>query len=539
MADKKDFLEQFSDSGKPASFQEEERIVLKKQRKPINKIVLIIVIAVLLLAVVLSYLFFFAPKIEMPNFVYQTKNDVVAWVKQQDIETTGVVFNEEYNFDYDEGTVLTQSVKEGSKVKQDVKLTFLLSKGADPNELVSVPDLKSMSKQDVKDWISENKLTKTKISTAYSDEVEEDEVIDYKFTGCDEDSFTRSSTLKINVSKGKAPAGKVSVDDFVNKPYSTVETWAKEKKVKLSKTEDYSDKVEKGSVISQSISSGKTMDEGDTLYVVVSKGKAIVMEDFSTYKDEEEIKKWATKNDVTVEIKKHYAGEDIGTVISQSPKAGASLTDKDHIEVIISLGTLKESVFFEKYPKGADKQDLKEWIAEINKSGLDFTIGHGVEEYSETVDKDNIISIEFDDDKQVVNYVRSKGKRLLIYNDNGKYGMWKNARFKHLIGDGTEVKKEWLDEKEIRDLCEYLGITYEIVYESSEDVAVGYAIKIDKLFNDDFTEFTETYVGQDEVVTIVICDYNSHNQNYDFSDLENSEPVDTATGSGTGTGTGS
>ena len=533
MADKKDFLDQFSNSGKPASFQEEERIVIKKERKPVNKVVLIIVITVLLLAAGLSYFVFLAPKIEMPNFVYQTKTDVVAWVKQQGIETTGIIFNEEYNFDYDEGVVLSQSVKEGSKVKQDVKLTFLLSKGADPDELISVPDIQSMSKQDIKDWISENKLTKTKISTSYSETVDEDEVIDFKFTGCDEDSFTRSSTLKINVSKGPAPAGKVTVNDFLNKPYSTVETWAKENKVELSKTEDYSDKVEKGLVVSQSISSGKAINEGETLYIVVSKGKAIVMEDFSTYKDEKEIENWGIKNGVTVNIKKHYAGEDIGTVISQTPKAGTNLSEGDYIEVIVSLGTLKESKFFEKYSEKADKQALKEWIAEINKHGLDFTIGHGVEEYSDTVAKDNIISIEFDDDKQVVNYVRSKGKYLLINDDNGSYGKWSNALFKELIKhaeDHNKIENDWLDEDDIKKLCDHLGITYEIVYDSSDDVAVGYAIKIDKLFNDSFTDFNERYIGQDEVVTIVICNNNSNNDRFDYPEYGEATPAETPAG---------
>lgn len=530
MADKKDFLDQFSNSGKPASFQEEERIVVKKDRKPVNKVVLIIVITVLLLAAGLSYFIFLAPKIEMPNFVYQTKTDVVAWVKQQGIETTGIIFNEEYNFDYDEGVVLSQSVKEGSKVKQDVKLTFLLSKGADPDELISVPDIQSMSKQDIKDWISENKLTKTKISTAYSETVEEDEVIDFKFTGCDEDSFTRSSTLKINVSKGPAPAGKVTVNDFLNKPYSTVETWAKENKVELSKTEDYSDKVEKGLVVSQSISSGKAINEGETLYIVVSKGKAIVMEDFSDYKDTKDITAWAAKNGVIAEIKDYYAGEDIGTVISQTPKVGTNLSEGDYIEVIVSLGTLKESKFFEKYGEKADKQALKEWIAEINKHGLDFTIGHGEEEYSDTVAKDNIISIEFDDDKQVVNYVRSKGKYLLINDDNGKY-KWSDAIFgcsENPDEDGEYViNTNCLDVNDIKELCKLCGITYEIVYESSNDVAVGYAIKIDKLFNDS-TDFNETYIGQDEVVTIVICDSNSSKK---FKYPPNSEvaPSDTPT----------
>ena len=178
MADNKDFLEQFSSKGKPDSFREEERVPVTKDRKPLNKKVLIVIILFLLALLAGLYFLFLAPKIEMPDFLGRTKNDVAAWVKQQEIEPSGIIFEEVYDFDTEEGTILSQSVEAGKKVKENVKLNFTVSLGADPDESIRVPDVGSMSKEEIQNWIAANKLQKTKISTSYNEEVEENQVID-------------------------------------------------------------------------------------------------------------------------------------------------------------------------------------------------------------------------------------------------------------------------------------------------------------------------------------------------------------------------
>ncbi|MBP5279708.1 MAG: hypothetical protein J6Z03_04415, partial [Erysipelotrichaceae bacterium] len=61
MPDNKDFLDQFSDAGKPASFKEEERVPVKKEKKPINTKALAITAGVLLVLAIASYFLFFAP----------------------------------------------------------------------------------------------------------------------------------------------------------------------------------------------------------------------------------------------------------------------------------------------------------------------------------------------------------------------------------------------------------------------------------------------------------------------------------------------
>ena len=306
----KDFLSQFSSDGKkPDSFKEEERVKVEKPKKEINPKGIIIAAVIVIAVGVLSYFLFFAPKIEMPDFVGQTKDDVASWVKQQGITTSGIVFKEEYNFDTDANVILDQDVKAGKKVKKDVKITFTISLGADPDEKVTIPDLKNMTKSEIESWISTNKLTKAKITTSYNDTYDKDAVISYEVKGVDEEDFTRSSTLNISISKGPQPAGTVTVTDFVGKTYEEIETWAKTNKVTLNKVEAYSDKVDSGKIISQSVKANDTMKTTDTLTVTVSKGKGIKVPDLTSM-SKEQVEKWADKNNVNLTTDEMYSDSD-------------------------------------------------------------------------------------------------------------------------------------------------------------------------------------------------------------------------------------
>ena len=86
-------------------------------------------------------------------------------------------------------------------------MTFTLSLGPDPDEAIAFPDIKNMTQSEITDWINENKLLKTKVTTQYSTTVESGAVISYDLKNADESSFTRGTTLNIICSKGAAPAG--------------------------------------------------------------------------------------------------------------------------------------------------------------------------------------------------------------------------------------------------------------------------------------------------------------------------------------------
>ena len=157
MAEKKDYLSQLAteiDGKKPESFKEEKLEKIERPRLQLNPKVVILIAG-------LAWFVLFRAKIEMPDFVGLTKAEVTAWIRQQGIKSSGVLMKEEYSFEFDENVILSQSVEPGKKVKEDAKLTFVVSLGADPDELVDFPeDVLSMTRQDINDWVDENKLEK-------------------------------------------------------------------------------------------------------------------------------------------------------------------------------------------------------------------------------------------------------------------------------------------------------------------------------------------------------------------------------------------
>ena len=236
--------------------------------------------------------------------------------------------------DYDADQIISQNKKEGSKIKKDSTLIFEVSKGADPDEKIDFPDIKSMTLDEINDWISKNKLSKVKVNTVYSDTVEKDQVISFDLKSVNENNFTRGTNLTISVSKGPQPAGEVTVDDFVKKEVSSAETWAKSKKVELEIVEVYHDTIATGLVVSQSIESGKTMKQGDTLTLTVSKGKAVKVPQLVGY-TKDQLEAWAAnkENAVSIVKKEVYSDAPAGSVISQSIKAGSQVDSGTVLEL--------------------------------------------------------------------------------------------------------------------------------------------------------------------------------------------------------------
>lgn len=337
MSEKKDFLSQFSTNNKPDSFKEEERTPVANNGggfKITPKMIIIGVIVLVVIGLVVFFIFFM-PKIDVEDFTGKPKEDAMAWIKQQEIETSGIIFKEDYNFDLDEGLIISQTPVKG-KVSNKAKITFIVSAGADPSEKIKVPDIKSMEKNEINTWISTNKLLGTKLNSVYDETVPVNSVIKVEYSGCEEENFTRACSLKITISKGPKPQEEITMPNFVKKTYAELELWASSRKIKLEKRETYSDTEAVGVIISQSVKENEKIKSGDTLIVTVSLGKGVTVPNFSKM-TETEINTWLTENSAFVKvIKKHFDSDDF--IISQSHKAGANIGVDNKMQITINLG---------------------------------------------------------------------------------------------------------------------------------------------------------------------------------------------------------
>ena len=326
-------------NGMPASYGEEQVVRVNTPKKQIP------VIAWILLAIAVAgisfaiYWFKFAPHITLPDFRGKNISEVSTWAKQNKMESSAIATSEPvYSMEYEKGVVVEQSVAGGKKVKKDTPITFTVSNGPDPDEKIAfLTDIKSMTSSEIQSWISENKLLKAKVVTQYSDTVESGNVISYEVKNGSEEEFTRGTTLNVICSKGPAPAGQVTVDNFVGKMYVDVESWANTKKIKLNKTEAFSDQVDKDKVISMDKKQGETLKEGDTLSVVVSKGKGVKIPNLVGY-TKEQLEAWTADGDNAVSLVKKtvYNAAPEGSVIEQSLKAGSVVEAGEVLELTIS-----------------------------------------------------------------------------------------------------------------------------------------------------------------------------------------------------------
>lgn len=91
-------------------------------------------------------------------------------------------------------------------------------------------------------------------------------------------SITQSGDETNNTTGNKTDSNKVTVADFSTMSKADIENWAATNKVTVKFSEDYSDTVASGSVISQNKKANETVKEGATIKVVISKGKKPSME---------------------------------------------------------------------------------------------------------------------------------------------------------------------------------------------------------------------------------------------------------------------
>ena len=359
----------------PASFHEEERVKVEKEPFRPSPVMIGGAVFGLLLIGFLVWFLFLRAKITIPDFTGKTLTEATNWAKQNKIDASALARNYEYSVEYDSDVIISQTPAGGSHIKQSTPITFTVSQGADPNEPIDFPDIKSMTYSDLNDWKNENKLSKTKISTEYNTTVPKDEVISFELKNVSESEFTRGSTLTIKVSKGPAPAGQVTVENFVGKSFADASTWANNKKVKIVRQEINSDTVESGFIISQLPASGAAMNEGENFTVTVSKGKGVKIPNLVGY-SKEQLEAWSSSknNNVTIVKKSIYNEAPLGSVIAQGVAPGTIVDAGDVLELTISL----YMPILETNSRawlGKDYLELRAWCDDVNYNGADIQAG--------------------------------------------------------------------------------------------------------------------------------------------------------------------
>jgi serine/threonine-protein kinase len=177
---------------------------------------------------------------------------------------------EEYSETVPAGRVIRQSPEKGSRLKQDGTVRIVVSRGSGK---VAVPDLIGQSADYADSKLKEAGLNPDRQPDAFSAEVPAGAVISQD--PAPGSQAQKGSAVKFVVSKGAEPPKKVTVPDLKNLTVNQASSRLSQAGLVLGATsEQFSDSVGSGKVISQSPASGEQATEGSSVNIVVSKGAA-------------------------------------------------------------------------------------------------------------------------------------------------------------------------------------------------------------------------------------------------------------------------
>ncbi|WP_461205289.1 PASTA domain-containing protein [Clostridium sp. DL1XJH146] len=367
-------------------------------------------VGIVIIAIII-YVFLAMGKTEVFDFTNWTKTDFMLWAQENEITPQT---EEQYSDTVDSGKILSQSIVAGDHVKKGDIIKVVLSTGPDMTKEFDLPDIMNMTKAQIDSWATENKMSKVRISTEFSEEVPLGEVIKYEINDDSVvDKVKRSTPIYIVVSKGVEDASNVEikVPDFKTMDLAASNIFAEENELKLTIEEDYDDYVPLAGVISQSVALDEIVHKGDEIKLVVSLGPKKFMPSFSSLSQEQATAK-AAQLDIAVTVVQKYSSAAAGNFIYQSVKEGTLITEDTMVELRYSLGNKIPITDY----TGMQKFELEQWMDKENAQGAGLTIKTTYTENDLAVgtvlkqDKKNV----YVDRNAVISVVISSGKTLFV-----------------------------------------------------------------------------------------------------------------------------
>jgi len=233
---------------------------------------------------------------------------------------------EEFNKDIEKGIIYDQSPVAGATAEKGSVITITVSKG--PRQ-VEVPDLKGVTEDEALAAIEAAGLSPKPLPDEPSSKTPAGSVM--KQNPDPGTMVDEGSTVEYVVSRGVET---VKVPSVVGMSRSNAEATLQDDGFKVKVTEEYSESVDKGVVISQNPNKGLVVEKGSTVSIVVSKGpERIKVPDVI---GEPEADARSILEDAGLKIQVSYESHaNNGMVLEQSPSPGASVARGSSVMVLI------------------------------------------------------------------------------------------------------------------------------------------------------------------------------------------------------------
>jgi len=306
--------------------------------------------------------------VALPDFVGRPLSEVQLWVRANDVLLqTDTAYSDEYEAE----KVIAQDKEKGTLIKKGEYVRVTVSLGPDLSVAITLPDLLSMTAQEVEEWATANLMTRVRITAEFSDTVPSGQVIDYQIMDAAQGSTVRrDTTIYVIVSKGpESEAATITVPDFKTKTLAESFAFAAENGIILTVREEFDEYVPAGTLISQSVKAEEKVSKGTEIILVISKGAMITIPDFSGYSREKALGV-ASSLGIPVTVTERYSGSSAGRFISQSIPAGTQYETGDFLELCYSLGNKIVISSFE----GQTRDAIEAWALSLNGQGASITI---------------------------------------------------------------------------------------------------------------------------------------------------------------------
>lgn len=238
----------------------------KKKKK--NNILLLAAIAffVLLMTLFISKILIPPSELSVPNLVGMTAEDAESKLSRLELNLN--VVDEVYNEKYEEGQIISQNPKKGVLVKKKETISVTVSKGSKDS---IVPDLYGKSLDEATSLLKSKHLTVGNVKKTYSKSVKENKVISQSISKGEH--VERGTAVDLEISLGEAPY--VIVPNLIGNDINAAKTMLEEAHLSIGEITYQNSDEDNNTIIKQSISSGKKVDEYTTINLTVSTGKQI------------------------------------------------------------------------------------------------------------------------------------------------------------------------------------------------------------------------------------------------------------------------
>ena len=242
---------------------------------------------------------------------------------------------------YEEGQIMAQDKEPGTEVDKNTTITVTISSGEEA-KTTTVPDVVNREESEAEQMIRDANLTVAHGEAQYDDNVAEGNVISSNPVAGTE--IEEGQTVTIVVSLGQKPA---TVPDIRGMSAADAEAALSAEGLVGSASEDYSDTVEAGKVISQTVDPNSEVDKGTTVSYVVSLGpktKYVTVPGLGGYTEEQARQRLTNAGLNVGTVDTAYSSTvSKGYVISQTASAGSSVEEGTSVGFTVSLGPEPQS----------------------------------------------------------------------------------------------------------------------------------------------------------------------------------------------------